>query len=130
MANLQKSFLQIGLRVAVFDKFKNYYVPHDRSRYSDGSYFLRVLTASLATASLSTAITYPLDTIHTRLTCDMTPQNQTRYYTSTFQCFNRTNIDEGFRAGHFKGVEAAVASTFLRVVLSFPLLEILRNRQP
>jgi hypothetical protein len=58
---------------------------------------------------------YPLDLIHTRMCTDMARKNTTRLYTTTFDCFNRTNLDETSRA-MYKGAEIAVASAFIRSI--------------
>lgn len=43
----------------------------------------------------------------------MTKINTTRLYTTTFDCFNRTNIEEG-RWGNYKGADVAIVQSLLR----------------
>lgn len=52
---------------------------------------------------MTTALTYPFDLINTRMATDMTPKGQRRLYDTVFDCFNRTNIDEGLKTGLYKG---------------------------
>ena len=118
---------QILLRVTIFDRLKNYYMPLDSSRYTGLSYYGRIYFASGAALSLTAAFTYPYDLLYTRLAGDMTPKKSVRHYKTVFDCFNRTNIDEGFRAGLYKGVEVAMMAQVLRSFLMFPVYETLRN---
>lgn len=60
-------------------------------------------------------ITYPFDLIHTRMCADMSRKNTTRLYQTTFDCFNRTNLDET-RMGLYKGAEVAVAQALIRSI--------------
>lgn len=124
-----KYLLGVGLRVSVFDRFKHYYMPLDRSRYSSSQYYFRVVASAAATSTITCMITYPLDLINTRLSCDMTKRGEQRYYSSAFQCLNRTNIDEGgFRKSLFKGLDVAIGAGFLRICLTLPIMDSLRSQ--
>lgn len=74
-----------------------------------------------------TAFTYPLDLIHTRIATDMTPMGQQRLYNNVFQCFNKTNIDEGVRTGLYKGWQISATSAALRSMLTLPVIDIIRD---
>lgn len=93
------------MRVAIYDRIKQKYMPLDPSRYGPGSleYYGRLMAQSAMLIGLTTAFVYPLDLIHTRMATDMSKKNQRRLYATTFDCFNRINIDEGFKKGLYKG---------------------------
>ena len=100
-------------RILFYDKFKNWLMPYDTSKYTGVDYFLRASISSVLCNSVMLFITYPLDLIHTRTSTDMSKKNTTRLYTTTFECFNRTNLEEG-RMSLYKGAEIAAASALLR----------------
>ena len=74
---------------------------------------------------VTTALTYPLDLLHTRLSADNTPMTRQRVLNSTFQCFNRTNLDEG-RLGLYKGVEFALMGGLIRAMLQLPIYDLVK----
>jgi hypothetical protein len=65
---------------------------------------------------LTLVLSYPLELIHTRTCADMSKKGTARLFTTTFDCFNRTNLDEG-RWGTFKGADAAVVAAVARGIL-------------
>lgn len=67
-------------------------------------------------------LTYPLDLIHTRTSADMTMRGQDRLFTTTFDCFNRTNLDEK-RIGLYKGIELAALVSIVRSCIQLPIYE-------
>lgn len=73
--------------------------------YEEGTidYYWRKWSAALTLVGLTTTLIYPLDLIHTRMSTDMTSKKDVRNFHTTFDCMNRTHIDEGFRAGLYKG---------------------------
>ena len=75
---------------------------------------------------VTTLLTYPYDLLHTRLSADCTPSSRQRVLYSTFQCFNRTNLDEG-RMGLFKGVEFALMGGLIRAILQLPIYELVKR---
>lgn len=103
-------------RVLFFDKIKNWLMPYDTSKYSGFDYFWRVAVSSVTCGAVTLGLSYPLDLIHTRMATDMARKNTTRLYTTTFDCFNRTNMDES-RYGLYKGAEFAVASALIRSMI-------------
>ena len=103
------------LKVTFFDRFKHFMMPNNPSKYTGLDYFFRAQMAGLGCAAIAMGFTYPLDLLHTRLSADFTPSNRPRIYESTFQCFNRTNIEEG-RLGLFKGIEFAATGAFFRAI--------------
>lgn len=105
MANMYRNSSLILLRFTLFDRIKHYYAPLHPSQYADGTLdkWWRQLGAAVSIVGLSTAIVYPLDLIHTRISTELTPKTERRQYHTTFDCFNRTHVDEGFKTGLFKG---------------------------
>lgn len=85
------------------------------------------MSGSLCTV-LTTALTYPLDLIHTRLVTDMSKKGQPRLFKTTFDCFNRTHLDEG-RGGLFKGLDATIYAAILRGALTLPIYDYLKKNQ-
>ena len=122
MPQVYKVFTQNMIRLALYDKIKNSFMPFEPRKYSGLDYFTRASCAAIMCLSLTTAITYPLDTIHTRTSVDMTKKGQTRLFNTTFDCFCRTNLDEG-RYGLYKGVEWAATAAILRAVFTLPVYE-------
>jgi Mitochondrial carrier protein len=106
----------MSTRIVFFDKIKNWMMPHDSQQYSGFDFFWRVAFSSILCTGLTLGLSYPFDLIHTRTSADMTKKNTTRLYTTTFDCFNRTNLEEG-RWGLYKGAEIALASSLLRSIL-------------
>ena len=106
---------------------KSSYFTLDTSRYSGFDYYWRFFGSFSTTIAISAAFTYPLDLIHTRLVSDMSPVRG-RLIKTTFDCFNRTNIDEGFRSGLYKGVEINTGAAYLRACLTLPLMDFVRSQ--
>lgn len=73
---------------------------------------------------LTTFLTYPFDLFHTRMATDLTKKGKARLFSTTFECFNRTHLDEG-RRGLYKGVEASILSSMLRGAMVLPLFDYL-----
>jgi len=48
-------------------------------------------------------------------------------YITTFDCFSRTHIDEGFKLGLYKGWEISAVGSGLRAILTLPALDIIRK---
>lgn len=59
-------------------------MPYSANKYSGLDYFIRAQCSAIACMGISTVFTYPFDTLHTRLSADMTPLNRQRLYASTF----------------------------------------------
>lgn len=128
-SNIYRCLTQIILRVSIYDRIKQQYMPLDPSRYTPGlEYYARVTAQSAMLIGITTAITYPLDLIHTRMVTDMALRGQPRLYATTFDCFNRTNIDEGFRAGLYKGWQLSATSAGVRTLLTLPIIDIVRSQ--
>ena len=116
----------VVLQVTVFDKIKHAYMPYDVSKYQGIDYWWRFLACASMTMGLTAGLTYPLDLIHTRLTSDMSKSGQSRLFKTTFDCFNRTNIDEGFKKGLYKGLDLSVTASVFRAGLTMPLYNVMR----
>ena len=63
-------------RILFYDKFKNWLMPYDTSKYTGVDYFLRASISSVLCNSVMLFITYPLDLIHTRTSTDMSKKIQ------------------------------------------------------
>ena len=121
-ANIYKSFVQLGIRIFFYDKIKGYFMPFDTHKYRGFDYYWRAASAFSACTALTTLFVYPFDTIHTRIAADLTPKGKPRLFTTTFDCFNRTHLDEG-RVGLFKGYQLAIVSSVLRASLTLPIYD-------
>lgn len=97
-------------------------MPYHPSKYVGFDYFWRSSLAAMLCTVFTTFMLYPLDLIHTRISADMTPQNNSRLFKTTFDCFNRTNLDEG-RLGLYKGIDIALIQTMLRACLTMPIYD-------
>ena len=125
MPQIYGQWVQVILKVAFYDKFKHYMMPYDRSKYGGLDYFIRSQVAAASCMGLSLAFTYPFDLLHTRLTADCTPTGRQRIYSSTFQCFNRTNLEEG-RWGCYKGFEFAISAALIRAMFQLPVYDLVK----
>lgn len=99
----------------------------DESKYTGLDYYWRVFGSFSTIVGITAGLTYPLDLIHTRLVTDMSKKGTQRLFTTTFDCFNRTNIDEGFRAGLYKGYDVAMAGAVIRAGMTLPLYDVVRS---
>lgn len=90
------------LRIFFYDKIKASFMPYDTHKYKGFDYFWRAAGSFAFITAMTTLITYPFDLVHTRIAADITHKGQPRLFTTTFDCFNRTHLDEG-RAGLYKG---------------------------
>lgn len=125
MPHIYRQWAQVFIKITFYDRFKQAMMPYSPSKYSGVDFFIRTQSAAICCMGITTALTYQFDLLHTRLTADCTPLSRTRIYSSTFQCFNRTNIEEG-RLGLFKGVEFAVASAVIRAMLQMPIYDMVK----
>ena len=106
----------------MYDKVKGWFMPYDTHKYRGLDYYWRAAGAFSACTVLTTLLVYPFDTIHTRIAADLTPKGKPRLFTTTFDCFNRTHIDEG-RIGLYKGYQLAILSSVLRASLTLPIYD-------
>jgi len=111
-----------------YDRFKNFFMPLQPRKYSGFDYFWRAAASSVACMAVTTLFTYPLDLIHTRMSADMTTKGRQRLFTTTFDCFNRTNLDET-RTGLYRGVEVAVLSSLVKASLTLPVYDLVKRTQ-
>lgn len=101
-------------------------MPFDTHKYRGFDYYWRAASAFSVCTALTTLFVYPFDTIHTRIAADLTPKGKPRLFTTTFDCFNRTHLDEG-RVGLFKGYQLAILSSALRASLTLPIYDSYRQ---
>ena len=73
MPQIYGQWVQVMLKVAFYDKIKNYMMPYHPSKYSGLDFFIRSQVAAASCMGLSLAFTYPFDLLHTRLAADSTP---------------------------------------------------------
>lgn len=114
--------LQLGLRIFFYDKIKGSFMPYENHKYRGFDYFWRAASSFAFCTALTTLVVYPFDTIHTRLVADMTPKGSARLFTTSFDCFNRTHLDEG-RSGLYKGFQLAIVSAAIRASLTLPIYD-------
>ncbi len=122
MPHIYGQWVQVLVKVTFYDRIKHAIMPYNSNKYSGLDFFIRSQTAAISCMGLSLALTYPFDLIHTRISADFTPATRQRIYTSTFQCFNRTNIEEG-RFGTFKGMEFAIFAAVFRSMVHLPVYD-------
>lgn len=127
MPLVYKNVVSIFLKCTLYDKIKNYFMPYEQRKYTGFDFFWRAALSSVFCMGFSTALTYPLDLIHTRTCADMTNKGKTRLFKTTFDCFNRTNLDEG-RFGLYKGFELCVAQAVLRACLTLPVYNVVERQ--
>jgi len=111
----------------MYDKIKHYFMPYDSRKYKGGDFFWRAAMAAGFCNGLTLLLTYPFDLVHTRISTDMSKKGQKRLFKTSFDCFNRTHIDEG-RKGLYKGFEFAVVSSLLRGALTLPVYEMMKSK--
>jgi len=127
-SNVYRNLLMISLQVSIYDKIKHAWMPNNAATYSGADYYMRLVLSACCNMGLTAAFVYPLDLINTRIASDMSKSGQPRLFKTTFDCFNRTNIDEGFRAGLYKGLELSIAASAIRSLLALPLYDAVRNQ--
>jgi hypothetical protein len=110
----------------MYDKVKQSFMPYDTHKYRGFDYYWRAAGAFSVCTAFTTLLVYPFDTIHTRIAADLTPNGKPRLFTTTFDCFNRTHLDEG-RAGLFKGYQLAILSSALRASFTLPIYDTFRK---
>lgn len=120
--HLYRVWTQLFLKVFTYDKIKASFMPYETHKYKGFDYFWRASSAFAICTGLTTLFVYPLDLAHTRIASDLTQKGQPRLFTTTFDCFNRTHLDEG-RAGLYKGYQLAILSSVLRGALSLPVYD-------
>ena len=104
-------------------------MPYDTHKYRGFDYYWRAAGAFSVCTAITTLLVYPFDTIHTRIASDLTPQGKPRLFTTTFDCFNRTHLDEG-RSGLYKGYQLSIISSVLRASLTLPIYDTYRQMAP
>lgn len=122
MPNIYKTFTIIGFKVCFYDKIKYGFMPYNDNKYKGLDYYWRVAASSTLCMALGTLFTYPLDLIHTRMSADMTKKGQSKLFSTTFDTFNRTHLDEG-RRGLYKGVELTCVTAIIRASLTLPVYD-------
>jgi hypothetical protein len=126
MPKVYHNLVQTSLRLAFFDRVKNCFMPYDVSKYIGFDYFWRVACASQIIVGLNLALSYPLDLIHTRISGDMSRKGTARLFQTTFDCFNKTNLEET-RNGLYKGAEIAFASAVGKQMLQLPVYSVVKD---
>jgi hypothetical protein len=109
----------------MYDKIKNRLMPYEAHKYNGINYFWRAALSGSLCMGLTTLLAYPFDLIHTRISTDLTKKGQPRLFTTTFDCFNRTHLDEGMKS-LFKGIEATIVSAIIRGALTLPIYDFIR----
>lgn len=102
-------------------------MPYDTAKYKGFDYFWRAACSFSLITAVSTLVLYPFDLAHTRIAADITQRGQPRLFTTSFDAFNRTHLDEG-RGGLYKGYQIAILSSVLRAGLTLPVYDTLRSK--
>lgn len=110
------------LRIFLYDKVKLSFMPYETHKYKGFDYYFRAVGAFSICTFFTTLLVYPFDLVHTRISADMTQKGQQRLFQTTFDCFNRTHLDEG-RGGLYKGFQIAILSAVLRASLTLPVYD-------
>jgi hypothetical protein len=116
--------IKILTNVGFYDKFKYRLMPAGDSKYGGFNKFWRRMVAALFASSLTIALSYPFDLFFTKLAADMNPTRSTRLYNNTFDCFNLTQIEGGFK-GCYKGAFIALGAAVPSTLFMIPLYDIL-----
>lgn len=126
MPKIWHGFAQMYTRIIFYDRVKHFLMPYHSSKYLGFDYYWRAATSAVVCAAVTLGLTYPLDLIHTRTSADMARKGTTRLYKTTFDCFNRTNIDE-MRMGLYKGWEFTLGSALARAALQLPIYSLVKK---
>jgi len=71
-ANLYKTWMQMLLRIFLYDKVKLSFMPYDTHKYKGFDYYFRAAGAFSICTLFTTLLVYPFDLVHTRISADMT----------------------------------------------------------
>ena len=100
-------------------------MPAGDSRYSGIDLFARRMLAAFCSGAISMAFWYPYDLFYTRLASDMNGKGQRRLYTNTFDCFNLTQLEGGFK-NLYKGSLIQFCSILPMSIIMLPIYESVR----
>ena len=126
MPEIYRGYLQVMTKIFFYDKIKNMMMPYDSHKYQGFNYIWRTAVAGSICMLTTGLLTYPFDLFHTRIAADLSKKGKSRLFTTTFDCFNRTHLDEG-RKGLYKGVEICIFQSIIRGALSLPIYDFLNN---
>ena len=59
--------MQVTVKVTMFDRIKNYYMPLETKKYRGYDYYARIMLAGVTAQLFSTFLLYPMDVIVTRM---------------------------------------------------------------
>lgn len=59
------------LRIFIYDKVKNSFMPYDSHKYKGIDYFWRAASSFAIITAISTLVVYPFDLAHTRICADL-----------------------------------------------------------
>jgi hypothetical protein len=71
-SNLYKTWMQMLLRIFLYDKVKLSFMPYDTHKYKGFDYYFRAAGAFSICTLFTTLFVYPFDLVHTRISADMT----------------------------------------------------------
>mmetsp|Transcript_36515 Transcript_36515/g.36109 ORF Transcript_36515/g.36109 Transcript_36515/m.36109 type:complete len:217 (-) Transcript_36515:174-824(-) len=83
--------------IGFYDKFKRRLMPAGDNKYSGVNSAWRRVAAAMLSGSITIALSYPFELFFTRITADMNGKGAKRLYSNTFDCFNLTQLEGGFR---------------------------------
>ncbi len=121
--------LKMLTNIGFYDKIKRRMMPAGDDKYRGVNAFWRKATSALLAGSLTIGLTYPFEHFFTRITADMSGKGAKRLYNNTFDCFNLTQLEGGFK-NLYKGSSVAMAGILPSTLLMLPLYEFLSDITP
>ena len=121
--------LKMISNIAFYDKFKRRLMPAGDNKYSGVSNAWRRIVAALASGSVTIMFSYPFEVFFTRITADMTGKTSRRLYSNTFDCFNLTQMEGGFRR-IYVGSSVALFNILPATLWMLPIYDSMNNSTP
>ena len=114
--------------VAFYDKFKKRFMPAGDSKYSGFNNLWRRVLVAFTSGTVTLMLSYPFELMYTRIAADMNGRSARRLYTNTFDCFNLTQLEGGFR-NLYGGSTVALFSIVPSTLLMIPLYDFFQTNQ-
>ena len=72
MVNVYKTWMQLFLKIFLYDKIKGSFMPYDTHKYKGFDYWWRAAGAYSILTGVTALLVYPFDLAHTRISADIT----------------------------------------------------------
>lgn len=102
-------------------------MPAGDNKYSGFNQFWRRTLAAFGGGALTILFSYPFELMNTRMTADMNGYASHRLYNNTYDCFNLTQLEGGFR-GMYKGCTVAAFSILPSTLIMLPMYDYFRTQ--